>query len=123
GNIWEVQELVGIGAQQAGQVADARVATLICRQCEQIREELPHAQTGAELDRERALRLSPKGMDHRGGNSNVFSRTYEQPLTSAPDEQDSRVDDEPLLLAEVNVRRPTVTLLGGFDVRAPNVGV
>jgi len=62
-------------------------------------------------------------MDHLGGNTNVFSRTYAEPLMSAPDDQDSRVHDKPLLLAEVNVRRPTVTSLGGFDVRAPNVVV
>jgi hypothetical protein len=33
------------------------------------------------------------------------------------------VDDEPFLLAEVDVRRPTVSTLGGFDVRPPYVSV
>jgi hypothetical protein len=43
------------------------------------------------------------------------------PLAPAPNEQHSPVDDEPLLLAKVDVQWPAVRAFGGLDVRPKNL--
>jgi hypothetical protein len=53
----EVEELVRIGAHQAGGIADAGVAALIGRERKQIAKELLNAKRGAKLDRVGAIDL------------------------------------------------------------------
>src|SRR5919201_3443327 len=117
----EVEELVRVGAHQASGIADAGVAAPIRRQREEIAEELLDAQRGAKLDRVGTLDLGPKGVDDLRRNPDLPSRPDPDPVPSPAHIQCSGVDDEPLLLEQVDVRRPAVRALRPFDLRPPHL--
>ena len=117
----EVQELVRVGAHQAGGIADAGLAALIGWERKQVAEELLDTKRRAKLDRVGAIDLGLEGVSHLCWNPDILPGFNLDPLATTPDEQPACDDDERLLLAKVDVQWPAVRAFDGFDVRPQNL--
>jgi len=109
------RRLIWVGAHQSRVRADTWVATPIGRQDQHLAKELPRAKRRAELGRKTALTLGPPRVRRPRRDTDLLARPDAYPLTAETNQQQPGIDDESLLLAAVDVQRPTVCAFRGFD--------
>ena len=117
----EVWGFVRVGKHQPSEFADARIAPPVGGQSEQVTPKLPRAKCWAEFHYQAALGLGPPRVRHPCRDANVLAGSQARSLVAAPDEQNTRLNDEPLLLQSVRMHRPAFGARGGINANSPHL--
>ena len=81
---------------------------LVGGQREQVTPKLPRAKRWAKFHYQAALGLRPPRVRHPCPDANVLAGPHARSLMAAPDNQNTSLNDEPLLLQAVRMHRPAV---------------
>src|SRR6516225_12329252 len=94
---------------------------LVGRQREKVTPKLPRAKRWAKFHYQAALGLGPPRVRHPCRNANILAGPQARSLMAAPDKQNTRLNDEPLLLQSVRMHRPAVGARGGINANSPHL--
>ena len=94
---------------------------LVGGQREQVTPKLPRAKRWAKFHYQAALGLGPPRVRNPCRDANVLAGPHARSLMAAPDNQNTSLNDEPLLLQSVCMHRPAVGARGGIDVHSSHL--